>query len=264
MGGVVVQDETGEQMRMPPDAAPDFVRNGWMDLQDLTPSVVADRSKADHFTKIIACLQTTWFLLQLVGRAVSHLTITTLELSALAYVFCALGTFGFWLQKPLDVHLPLIIHASPTFTPACKRRIEEEHRAYLESGTAGIAVFPQPGALSIATLCCALFGGCHILAWNAHFPSHIEQILWRASSVSSVVLSFIGMVYAAVKDHKMAWLSQRLRRWLAPLEPAFAWVIALLYIAARLYLLFDRIFSLRSVSPEVYTTVPWAQYIPHF
>ena len=250
---------------MPPDAAPDFVRNGWIDLQDLTPDMVADRSKADHFTKIIACLQTTWFLLQLIGRAASHLTVTTLELSALAYVFCALGTFGLWLQKPLDVHLPLIMHASPTFTTACKRRIKEEHRAYFESGTARIKLFSQPGALlaSIATLCCALFGGCHILAWNAHFPSHIEQILWRASSVSCVVLPFVGIVYAIPKDNKMAWLSQRLWKWLAPLEPTFTWVIALLYIAARLYLLFDGFFSLRSVSPDVYTTVPWAQYVPH-
>ena len=248
---------------MPVGAVPDFVRKGWIDLQDLTPVMVADRSKADVFTKLITFLQTSWFLLQLIGRAASHLTITTLELFTLAYVCCALGAFGFWLHKPLDVHLPLIIDASPTFTPI-RRQTQKEQRAHNtmienEEGAIGDILLSRLGP-PILILCCALFGGCHILAWNADFPSHVERILWRVGSVSCVTLPLIVML-PMVADK--AGLNQRWRWWQTPFRFVFRRSIISLYIAVRCYLFFEAFFSLRSTSPDVYTAVPWAQYIPH-
>jgi hypothetical protein len=278
MGGVVVRDETGEQIRLPSGAAPDFVRKGWIDLQDLTPAMVADTSKPDVFTKLIAFLQTTWFLLQLIGRAASHLTITTLELFTLAYVCCALGAFGFWLHKPLDVHLPLIIDASPTFTPIRRRTQEEQraHRAMIKNDRDNIdGIFRSRAGFPVVILCCTLFGGCHILAWNADFPSHVEHILWRVGSVSCIALPLMVMFSMVVEDFKAwlnqmlsrwprTWLKRWLRKWLAPFGGSiFFYSFVSLYIAVRCYLSFEAFFSLRSVSLDVYTAVPWVQYIPH-
>jgi hypothetical protein len=59
----------------------------------LSAEHIADRSKANWFTKIIASFQIIWFLSQTAGRAASGLTITPLEFFKIGYVVCALGMY---------------------------------------------------------------------------------------------------------------------------------------------------------------------------
>jgi hypothetical protein len=42
------------------------------------------------------------------------------------------------------------------------------------------------------TLACAIYGGLHLVAWNAHFPARAERILWR---VSGIGIASFGLVY---------------------------------------------------------------------
>jgi hypothetical protein len=54
-------------------------------------------------------LQTTWFFLQVVARAVQHLAVSTLELTVLGFVFCTYISTFLWWKKLLDVGTPIIL-----------------------------------------------------------------------------------------------------------------------------------------------------------
>jgi hypothetical protein len=86
-----------------------LVKKKYLEIPRITAKEINDKSKADIFAKIIIIIQTSWFMLQYVGRAAQHLTFTTLELATVAFVCCTLPTYYFWLQKPLDVFTPTII-----------------------------------------------------------------------------------------------------------------------------------------------------------
>lgn len=77
--------------------------------ESLAPEHIADKSKANWFTKVIASFQIIWFLSQTVGRAASGLTVTPLELFTIGYVVCALGMYYFWWHKPFDLQIPITV-----------------------------------------------------------------------------------------------------------------------------------------------------------
>lgn len=78
------------------------IRFGIIEFSALDADAIEDKSKATWFNKAIATLRITWFLAQLIGRAVSRLPITPLELSTLGHVIRALAMYYFWLYKPFD------------------------------------------------------------------------------------------------------------------------------------------------------------------
>src|SRR5579871_1127922 len=86
-----------------------LIKDGTIPLPRLSTSEILDRSKGDWLAKMVVCLQIFWLLVQLVGRAIQHLPITTLELFTLGLALCGLITYGFWWYKPLDIQKPTII-----------------------------------------------------------------------------------------------------------------------------------------------------------
>ena len=74
-----------------------------------TEDEIWDKSKGDTLAKAIVALQTTWFLAQIIGRAMQRLTITELEVITLAYAAFNAVMYAFWWNKPLDVQCPLLI-----------------------------------------------------------------------------------------------------------------------------------------------------------
>ena len=55
-----------------------------IDIPHLTSEDIEDRSKGDALSKIIAILQTSWFIVQCIARGQQRLAITELELVTLA------------------------------------------------------------------------------------------------------------------------------------------------------------------------------------
>jgi hypothetical protein len=70
---------------------------------------IEDRSKGDLLSKGIVLIQTGWFILQLIARAIQHLPITELEPVALAFAILNFTTYGVWWNKPLDVQCPVVV-----------------------------------------------------------------------------------------------------------------------------------------------------------
>ncbi|KAK7022048.1 hypothetical protein VNI00_017083 [Paramarasmius palmivorus] len=75
----------------------------------LSESEVRDRSHADLFAKLIALLQTTWFVVQVFARVAEGLALSELEVLALGFALLNFGTFFLWWSKPLRVQYPVRI-----------------------------------------------------------------------------------------------------------------------------------------------------------
>jgi hypothetical protein len=73
----------------------------------ISRTTIWDKNKADGFARLLTTLQMIWFLVQIVGRAIQRLAVTTLELSTLSFIFCTINTLFFWTHKPLDVEEPI-------------------------------------------------------------------------------------------------------------------------------------------------------------
>ena len=76
----------------------------------ITDADIQDRSKGDALWKIIAILQTTWFIIQCIARHQQRLALTELELVTLALASLNAVTFGIWWHKPLGVQEPVRIY----------------------------------------------------------------------------------------------------------------------------------------------------------
>ena len=151
--------------------------------------------------------------------------------------------------------------------------------------------------LTITTL---VFGACHLLAWNYGFPSSVERVLWRVTSIACTIIPMVVLVM----DNSSDWLIERKSKAKADLKkehwsnPQFRWLrrmtrvitnhlvriahvvfsllfsglssytgsllAVVLYISLRVYLVVAIFISLRSVPASVYVIVDWSRYIPHF
>ena len=77
---------------------------------DIPEEDIEDRSKGDVLFKLIAILQTSWFIIQCVARGQQQLALTELELVTLALASLNGVTFAIWWHKPLGVQEPVKIY----------------------------------------------------------------------------------------------------------------------------------------------------------
>jgi hypothetical protein len=79
-------------------------------MPDISESTIKDKSKGSWFTKLITCLQATWFCAQCFARWSQGISVSLLELNTLAHAICAFLIYFFWWNKPLDIDEPITIH----------------------------------------------------------------------------------------------------------------------------------------------------------
>ena len=146
------------------------------------------------------------------------------------------------------------------------------------------------------------FASIFVSAWNFHFPSQIEQILWRTCSIATLVYGCLGEAHAGLFElstiyfpgtspfkrnpqlpdrstgssnrftRQLHSLSIRLRN-LSPekdlqLEVSFRFLIfptilCAVYCFVRAYILVEDIIALRSLEANAFNTVDWTRYLPH-
>ena len=88
-----------------------LVTHGYIDYSvvALPKSVLDDKNKEDGVVRFLTICQIIWFSVGCLGRVIQQLAITTMELSALAFIFCTLGTYFFWFAKPMDVGSAIVL-----------------------------------------------------------------------------------------------------------------------------------------------------------
>jgi hypothetical protein len=242
MGGFVIDTD-------PADPAAKTSINAWqirelfedgkVAMPTLEDEDIDDRSKASWFTKGIALTQASWFLLQLLARAIDRLPVTTLELYTLGIVLCGIVTYSANWNKPFDVQRPEVLQVLDT-------ELEQWPRY---GGPPSYADSSEPLSedkwLKIIAIC-AIFAGSHLLGWNFYFSTAVELWLWRVCSICCFVLPVGLSVFLMGHGDTITNIG-------------VVW-----YILVRLALFVEMFVALRSMPAGVYRTPRWSNYIPSF
>jgi len=196
----------------------------------LDPAIIDDKNKKDPLTRFLTVCQILWFSVNCAARLGTGIGIATMELSVLAFMFCTFGTYGCWMHKPMDVGTPIPVVPNTRLTEILVRAGESAQEPYRCTPLDFVGrdcsswhlywtywmnvarklhfVFPleRPPIASIpddnfppisswATAILVFFqityAAIHLLAWNFHFPTATERILWRVAT-SYIVCSIIG------------------------------------------------------------------------
>ncbi|ESK84509.1 hypothetical protein Moror_6155 [Moniliophthora roreri MCA 2997] len=119
MGGFMLVDESG--------VLKGTLTHQWMEelkeknliaFPSIAEKEIQDKSKGDALSKVILLLQISWFLLQVVARAIRNLPITELELVTVAFASLNLFAYSFWWKKPLNVDCPVEVRLNLPSAPA--------------------------------------------------------------------------------------------------------------------------------------------------
>jgi len=127
----------------------------------------------------------------------------------------------------------------------------------------------------------AIFGALHCIAWNFHFPSHIEQLLWRIGSLTITLIPLVPYVFYAVgfaieflqkflDGFPFISLPRTVKNVLEAVGMTLLVIIAFLggaglvaYMLARLLLLMQAIMLLRKQPESAFYAINWSNFLPH-
>ncbi|THV71660.1 hypothetical protein D6D29_09577 [Aureobasidium pullulans] len=134
--------------------------------------------------------------------------------------------------------------------------------------------FTEPLSFISLSIVALVYGGLHLLAWNAPFNTTVEAILWKISGISVASIGpasaiFVGCV--SVIDHPPA-SSPSIRGALWLILGIILWTIGflfiggyiLLYLFARVYLVVECFIEVAYLPDSAFTTPVFTRYIPHF
>ncbi|KAK4461544.1 hypothetical protein QBC42DRAFT_270014 [Cladorrhinum samala] len=252
------------------------------ELPGVTADDINDMSKEDFVIKLVVLGQVLWLVIELVVRKIKGLHTTQLEITALAFAACTFITYLLWLEKPKDATRQTPIHAARELT--LNERISMIHHvgeSFIDVGLFGTTnVKPGPVVrndryteeggfgwiwsrpLYAEDLGFALggivFGAIHCIAWNFAFPTDLERLLWRISSV--ITAAAIPALYAGqfILSSTAGITGQHQNT----AYIAFAWSICFIYISIRLFLIAEVFHSLFYSPPDTFQAT-WSTSIPH-
>lgn len=297
MGGFAVIFENGTRYTLNQVILIWLLRQNYLhpDAITIRKEDIKDRSRADGFTKAVACLQAIWLVAQCIARAAQHLPVSPLEIATCAYVACAVMTYLLWWNKPLSVEEQYVV--GPVLR-LCILKDLRERFPFARGWTSFAQNYEIAGGLRERSLSRQteassdpvdfshfgkrsqfilwvgglVFCSIHCIAWNFGFASPAEAYHWRifaaSGTASAAFLVFLYIPFYASRYMKVSWLGWKgdgipMSNWETSLTLVMTLVI-LLFIASRIYLLVAMFYSLHSMPAGVYATVDWTRYVPHW
>jgi hypothetical protein len=215
-----------------------------IDMRSISVDDVNKRAKTNYIVKALVCLQASWLVAQVIGRAIANLAITTLEIVTVGYVVCALITYTSWWHKPQDAEVPIRIN--------CKSLTEARFHEQIKECCDG----PEKmrwctrWKSTLLSVVCDLFGVVHCTAWNLFFSTFAESVTWRVASVLTVAIP-PTLLWSLLKHDESEYR-----------EDANIGLL-LVYVPVRLYLMIEPFVAFRSVQVGIFYTVNWSSWIPH-
>ena len=259
-----------------------------------TKEEIEDKGKSDWLAKSLVLLQTSWFVMQCIARAIEHLPITHLEIVTLAYAAMNFVIYIFWWNKPLNVNRPVRVFrkSGPSATQLSRnrtRRLRAWKLTWEEIGEGLEAIFdfiagdrdkivdlsredrvPRFWANSsygdaesadiIVLGVGVCFGAIHCISWGFSFPTHAELLMWQilCAAITAVPIYITLGYFCAARLEKMD-----LDKFVMPVALISILPAVLLYILARAITLVLAFTSLRGLPPGAYETIHWTTFIPH-
>ncbi|CZT02216.1 uncharacterized protein RCO7_11055 [Rhynchosporium graminicola] len=227
MGGFVLQPRESVPLPVNAKQLHWLVSHGYTSIPAIEQKDISDKSKADGFAKFITIFQVSWFILATLSRGIQHLAITTFELSAIAIVAGTLVTFLCWLNKPLDLVVPIIIDIVASISEILIQAGDQAKMPYTQTpldfidnqgpswstdvmSKVSIKTGPQQRPLErlgndriphlttpvtiVLFVLTFIYSGIHMVDWNFSFPSPEEKLLWRICSTILVVTTVLFWV----------------------------------------------------------------------
>jgi hypothetical protein len=249
------------------------------------PTISADHlndlSNGDAFTKIAAVGQVTWMVMQVIVRSVKRLPITQLEVTACAFAAITFLTYLLWWEKPQAVRsvTELSLSEAPDFEALLEflkdRRFGINDMVVVLDGAVRKLKDNEPmpnqtissheniGETFILgfVLGGIILGGVESTAWKFDFPTSIELLLWRISSL--VIIAAFPLLYTFV-----AFLGVPTAFWsikdttIDRVVKVASYITFAIFLCARLFILFETIYSLFHLPPEAFIST-WSSNIPH-
>ena len=257
-----------------------------------TEAEIKDRGKSDWLAKSLVLVQTSWFVMQCIARAIEHLPVTHLEIVTLAYAAMNFVIYIFWWNKPLNVNRPVRVFRKSGESEPSEMQPQSSSEARkltwgaISSGLWTILRFiagnqdhrvnlsredrvPRFWANStdrnaaVADLIMLgvgiCFGAIHCIAWSFPFPMHTELLIWRMSSVAITAVP----VYITLMFGLGRWLQNTEFVTIGDIAYFLIFPVGLLYVIARAVTLALAFTSLRDLPPGAFDTVHWTTFIPH-
>jgi hypothetical protein len=237
-------------------------------LPELSTEQVSDLSNEDVLVKLLAVSQITWLCLQLGMRLGQGVPTTQLETMTMGYALCSAITYFLLIDRPKDV-------TTVSQVEAARYPASHEMSSIASIGPDALGFFRSTVSLPNnsthqhgsslevglgSSFAVIVFGSLHFAAWNYEFPTPTERTLWRASTVLTItVLPVMFILSFSASRFNAIIKSVGLRGFLVSVR---FWILAPLFIAARLFILVEVIRSLAYQPPGSYKTT-WAAYVPH-
>lgn len=207
-----------------------------IEFPELDKRIIADKNKVDGLLRIIAICQTLWFVVNVSGRAYQHLAITCGELTTAAFIVCSVATTFCWYHKPTDLETSEVIKTDKSIAEILEeagvqgRQLHSRtrldfvsrkewttsrywwnakhfaRRLHIRIGVTeppvnrleNTTLLALPGSyMWIVSSLTAAYFAIFISGWNYNFPTPQEQTLWRAASLTMMV---ILVVYKCIED----------------------------------------------------------------
>ena len=327
MGGIILQAPDFPPFPIDCQQLIYLVRKGYLDYpKEIDAQTIWDKNKADGFARAVTIVQITWFAVQCIARGAQQLTLTTLELSTIAFILCTLHTFYFWHHKPLDAEVPIVLKTPTRIADILVRAGTDAQKPYsltpldFVNAKPGkkdfmglwwamwwsgniyvfggillhthpkpppIAAFPNTRATpprdtaswvfvwALSTL--ALYFGIHIAAWNFHFPTPVERLLWRGAACVTpglIVFYFVLFTLCAPNPKFLSKILFGHTEVETLMDFVFLypqWFIAFVvqsvfgfYSLARLYIIVESFAGLRELPVNTFTNVEWTNFLRLF
>ena len=259
-------------------------------------------NKGDALIKFLAVIQVLWLIIQLIARKVVGLPSSQLEISTLAFSASSLITYSFFWNRPRGVTTVITVPAVRFPSVQDLLYLSRNGPRYLWTGprvqgkTYGerdlvripndafpdiwnVIPYSKESCLYNLTggneevlssvfgtiIGGTIFGGLHCLAWNLHFPSHTEKIMWRVCSIlitalptSSIPFIILWARYNGIEVDQVP-ISPWKRHLVASVLLLF---FAIPYIVSRFFLIVGIFRSLFFLPSEAFIDT-WSAILPH-
>jgi hypothetical protein len=253
-----------------------------LEIKSIPAEDVEKRAKTNYLVKALVCLQASWLVAQVIGRAVAKLPITTLEIVTVGYVVCALITYSCYWHKPQDAEVPILVNCKSLTRASFLKQIKSVHDTPFKH---------RWWARAFACMVAGTFGAVHCTAWNFCFPTSAEGEMWRVGSVLIVVIPSAITCFGPHFYSKSLRIPDWLPDWLQDLLPdclpkwlvhsvmmlskvlgkmlavvlvlVLGLVLILGCVVFRPFLSIEPFIAFRSVPVGIFYTVNWSNWIPH-
>jgi hypothetical protein len=126
--------------------------------------------------------------------------------------------------------------------------------------SSGNYYFGQANTLPVSIIISGLlYGGLHLLAWNAPFRSRAEEWLWRSSGISIMASG----LYIIPLASRISFKNSKSYNFVWNLSCVLTYFLNLVYMVARVYLVVECFINLAYLHDSVYEMPSWSQYFPH-